>query len=181
MARGRFLALVSFLALLTVLPAAPVAAVTAGRVAIGDSVMLGAADELRADGFRVNARVSRQMRDAAALVRGLKRAGKLPTKVVIHLGTNGLFQVSDCDAAVTAAGPHRHVYLVTIKVPRPHRAPDNRRLRTCARRHSNASIIDWFTRSRTHPAWFAPDGYHLTQRGQNAYAAFLDKAGRAPH
>lgn len=151
------------------------AAVPPRKLGIGDSVMLAARDELRSTGWRVNARVSRQMRDADAAILALKRAGRLPTKVVLHLGTNGPFLDSDCGAAIRAAGPHRHVYLVTIKVPRPYRAPNNTRLHTCARRFASASLIDWFTYSHTHGSWFARDGYHLTAAGQDAYAAYLER------
>jgi hypothetical protein len=151
------------------------AAIPPGRMAIGDSVMLGARDELRATGWRVNARVSRQMRDADATILALKRRGRLLKKVVLHLGTNGPFVESDCVAAVRAAGRHRHVYLVTIKIPRSYRAPNNRRLHSCARRFATVSLIDWFTHSHTHASWFARDGYHLTATGQDAYAAYLER------
>jgi hypothetical protein len=137
--------------------------------------MLGARDELRAMGWRVNARLSRQMRDAGTTILAVKRAGRLPTKVVLHLGTNGPFLESDCAAAVRAAGPRRHVYLVTLKVPRPYRTPNNTRLRSCARRFATASLIGWYTYSHTHPSWFARDGYHLRAAGQDAYAAYLER------
>lgn len=151
------------------------AAIRPGKVGIGDSVMLGARDELRAMGWRVNARISRQMRDSDTTILALKRAGRLPTKVVVDLGTNGEFLQSDCAAAVRAAGPRRHVYLVTIKIPRRYRAPNNNRLHSCARRFPTASLIDWYTYSHTHRSWFARDGYHLTAAGQDAYAAYLER------
>jgi hypothetical protein len=56
------------------------AAIPPGRLAIGDSVMLGAREELRARGMRVNAVVSRQFRDAVPLVEQLKAAGTLPSE-----------------------------------------------------------------------------------------------------
>jgi len=51
------------------------AAIPPGRLAVGDSVMLGAKGELVARGFRVNAIVSRQFRDAVSLVERLKAGG----------------------------------------------------------------------------------------------------------
>jgi hypothetical protein len=150
-------------------------AIPPGRMAIGDSVMLGARDELRSRGWRVSARISRQMRDADSTILALKRKGRLPRNVLVHLGTNGAFLAGDCASAVRAAGRHRHVYLVTIKIPRSYRAPNNTRLRSCARRFATASLIDWFTYSHTHASWFARDGYHLTATGQDAYAAYLER------
>ena len=151
------------------------AGVPPGRYAIGDSVMLGARTQLIARGFRVDAVVSRQFRDAPALVRRLAAGGHLPVDVIIALGTNGLLDGADCDAAVRRAGPDRHVFLVTVKVPRSYRDPNNARLRACAHRHGNASIVDWYTYSRFHVAWFYADGYHLTPAGRTAYAGLLDR------
>ena len=152
------------------------AGVPSGRYAIGDSVMLGARTQLIARGFRVNAEVSRQFRDGPHLVHHLAVGGHLPVDVIVHLGTNGLIEGADCDALVRAAGPDRHVFLVTIKVPRSYRDPNNARLRACAHRHANASIVDWYGYSRYHVTWFYGDGYHLTPAGRQAYAAFLDRS-----
>ena len=161
----------------TITPA--IAGVPAGRYAIGDSVMLGAREALIGYGFRVNADVSRQFVDAVHLVHHLAVGGHLPVNVVVHLGTNGPIDGADCDALVRAAGRDRHVYLVTIKVPRPYRDANNRRLRACGRRHANASVIDWYALSRYHRAWFYPDGYHLRPIGRHEYAALLDESVRA--
>lgn len=152
------------------------AGIPAGRFALGDSVMLGARDELRARGFVVDADESRQYDDAAPIVRRRAENGHLPLNVIVHLGTNGLLDGVDCDRVVRAAGARRHVFLVTLKVPRPHREPNNARLRACAHRHDNASVIDWYEYSRHHSAWFYSDGFHLTSSGQQAYAAFIDRS-----
>jgi hypothetical protein len=150
------------------------AAIPAGRLAIGDSVMLGAKEELTARGFRVNASISRQFRDAAPLVKRIKEAGRLRRKVVIHLGNNGvLIQAADCNRISEIAGPNRTVYLVTLKIPRWYRATQNERLAACAQRRANTRLIDWYGFSHDHPGWFADDGFHLTPRGQTKYAAFL--------
>lgn len=143
----------------------------ATRIGLGDSVMKGATSELRARGFRVNTVESRQFSAAPALIRSLKVAGRLPPIVVIHLGNNGYIEQADCRKAVRTAG-NRTVYLVTLKVPRGWRAANNRRLRACANRFSNASIIDWFSYAVNHPSWFY-DGFHLTPAGRTKYAAFI--------
>ena len=155
---------------------AALAGIPQGRYAIGDSVMLGAREALVVRGFRVNAEVSRQFRDGPALVRQLAAGGHLPVEVIVHLGTTGLIDGADCDALVRAAGSERHVSLVTDKVPRPYRDANNARLRACAHRHDNVSVIDWYGFSRFHTAWFYEDGYHLTLIGRREYAAFLDRS-----
>jgi hypothetical protein len=159
------------------LSAAPAGAgIRAGRYAIGDSVMLGVRESLVARGFRVNAQVSRQFDDAVPLVRDLAAGGYLPVNVIVHLGTNGLIDGADCDRLVHVVGEGRHLYLVTIKVPRPYRDANNARLQACAHRHDNVSLIDWYALSRYHRAWFYGDGYHLRPSGRREYAALLDRS-----
>jgi hypothetical protein len=166
--------IVALLATAALTPSPAVGSIRAGRLGIGDSVMLGAKEELHARGFGVvDALVSRQFYDAPARVQHWKRLGKLPKNVVIHLGNNGIVRASDCSHAVQAAGIHRHVFLVTLKVPRSWRILDNHRLRLCARRFANTRLIDWYAVSRDHPGWFARDGYHLTASGQTAYASLI--------
>ncbi|HEX9775301.1 MAG TPA: hypothetical protein VGB83_06955 [Actinomycetota bacterium] len=147
------------------------------RLAIGDSVMLGARDELKEDaGFRrVDADVSRQFYAADNRVRYWKRRGVLPRVVFIHLGNNGRVLAADCDDAVRAAGSWRSVFFATLKVPRSWRKPNNVQLRACAKRHANAYVIGWNRYSKDHPEWFASDGFHLSPLGQDRYAAFVDR------
>ncbi|NDF82586.1 MAG: acyltransferase, partial [Actinobacteria bacterium] len=57
-------------------------------LAIGDSVMLGAARELAARGATVDAMKSRSVRQALEIVNYLKSIRRLGSIVVIHLGTN---------------------------------------------------------------------------------------------
>jgi hypothetical protein len=150
------------------------AGIPPGRYAIGDSVMLGARDELIGRGIKVNAVVSRQFRDAVPLVEQLKAAGRLRKKVIIHLGNNGiLIEAGDCDRISEVAGPNRTVYLVNLKIPRSYRRIQNERLSACAQRRANTLLIDWFHYSRNHPSWFAADGYHLTSAGQTRFASFI--------
>jgi len=175
MMRSPKLALLA-LALVVGVSARAMAQVPPGRYAIGDSVMLGARTQLIARGFRVNAEVSRQFRDAPHLVHHLAIGGHLPVDVVVHLGTNGPIDGADCDALIRAAGTDRHVFLVTVKMPRWWRDQVNWRLHACARRHANASIIDWYGYSHDHTTWFYADGFHLTPAGREAYAAFLDRS-----
>jgi len=167
-------AIVALLAAAALSPSSAVGSIRAGRLGIGDSVMLGAKQELHARGFGiVDAVVSRQFYAAPSRVIYWKRRGRLPENVVIHLGNNGIVELSDCAHAVQAAGSHRHVFLVTLKVPRSWRALDNHRLHICAGRFANAYLINWYGKSHDHPGWFARDGYHLTASGRTAYASLV--------
>ena len=150
------------------------AGIPPGRYAIGDSVTLGAKDELNGRGIKVNAVVSRQFRDAVPLVEQLKAHGRLRKKVIIHLGNNGiLIEAAQCNRISEVAGANRTVYLVNLKIPRWYRRTQNERLAACAGRRANTQLIDWFRYSRNHSSWFAADGFHLTAEGQTRYAAFI--------
>jgi hypothetical protein len=144
-----------------------------GRLAIGDSILLGAAGGLRSRGFRVDAEVGRQFSTALGIVRHYRARGRLPGRVVIALGTNGYATRTACHRAVRAA-EDRTVYLVNNRVPRAWQGRNNRVLRSCAQDFRRAHLINWYGQSRGHPAWIASDGYHLTSMGQRHYTRFVD-------
>ena len=146
------------------------------RLAVGDSLMVGAASRMRQRGFAVHARVGRQFSAGPSIVRSYR--GRLPRNVVIELGTNGTISLAHCRSIVRAAGPHRRVFLVTNRVPRSWQARNNRTLRACDRsfRSSRVRIVDWYGASAGHPAWFARDRVHLTSAGQRAFVRLIDRA-----
>jgi hypothetical protein len=152
------------------------AGIPPGRYAIGDSVMLGAAPQLRNRGIQVNATVSRQFGDALGIVRSLKRDGRLKRTIIVHLGTNGVpVDPADCDALARSVGRDRRLYLVTITIERRYRRTQNARLAQCANRHRNTRLIDWWAYSHDHPGWFYADGYHLNATGRIRYATLLHR------
>lgn len=146
-----------------------------GVVAIGDSIMLGARANLRKDEVRVDAAVSRQATSAPGIMRRL--GDRLPQDVVIHLGTNGTFPAATCRDIVKAAGPGRHIYLLTIKVPRRWERSNNAVIRACARRFpTQVTVIDWNWAASRHRAWLYGDGYHLRPAGARGYANVIHSA-----
>lgn len=179
MARRLTVVLIVVAALATTAPGAS-GEVAKGRLGIGDSVMAGAAEELHDAFFRiVDTATSRQFSTADDRIRYWRSRGRLPENVVIHLGNNGWVEPATCNAAVTAAGSARNVFLVTVKVPRFWRQTNNQRLRACADRYPSAYLIDWYAYSRSHSSWFYSDGYHLTATGQRAYASFVAQRVKA--
>ena len=158
-------------------PSAGRGGVPRGRYGIGDSVMLGAAEHLRARGIQVQAQGrGRQFGAALGIVRDLKRDGRLKRKIIVHLGTNGVaIDPDNCDALARAVGRDRRLFLVTIKIERTYRRAQNARLRQCADRHRNTRLIGWYAYSHDHPGWFYSDGYHLNGTGRVRYAALLDR------
>ena len=77
----------------TTLPSEPV-----DYLAVGDSVMLGAAGVLTVRGYTVDAHVSRQMIDMVPIFQQFGEADLFGDPVIIHLGTNGPFDAETLDA-----------------------------------------------------------------------------------
>jgi hypothetical protein len=148
-----------------------------GKVAIGDSVMLGAKQRLRSRGIRVDATVSRQFGALPSVIKQMRRAGRLGKTVIVHLGNNGYVEPAACRRAVRLA-TNRQIYLVTVKVPRVWRRANNKRLARCADTYARVHLIDWYSRSKSHGSWFARDGYHLTRTGARRYAGILSNQTR---
>jgi hypothetical protein len=173
--RSRLVRVAALAAAASVVVAFPAGATTRHhRIGVGDSIMLSAEDDLDPFGVVVNAEVGRQFAEGLHVVRRLAMHDRLPRQVVVHLGTNGYVDPADCDELIAWAGPHRHVFLVTVRVPMEWEEPNNDVLHKCAARADNAFVIRWFAYSDGHPEWFAEGGYHLNEEGQAAYAAFLD-------
>jgi hypothetical protein len=149
-----------------------VAAPSGGVLALGDSVMLGAANALAEaiGGVEVDAAVSRQFTTGLELLLARRDEGRLPGTVVVHLGTNGSVAGETCDALMDALAGRR-VLLVTLQVPRSWEAGNNAILRDCALRHG-AGIADWSS-AADRPGQLAGDGYHLNPEGADAYAALI--------
>jgi hypothetical protein len=146
------------------------------RLAVGDSLMVGAAGRMGRRGFAIHARVGRQFSTAPGIVRSY--GSRLPRNVVIELGTNGTITLAHCRAVVRAAGSKRRVFLVTNRVPRSWERANNRTLRACDRsfRSSRVRLVDWHRASQGHPEWFGRDRIHLSGRGQLAFVRLIDRA-----
>jgi lysophospholipase L1-like esterase len=162
---------------LSLSPAATVHAVPSGdRLAIGDSVMLGAQTQLKARGFRVDATVSRQSYSGPALLRA--KGSSLPRTVVVHLGTNGSFPLDVCRRIVRNAGPDRQVFLVTVHVPRSWQDSNNAAIRRCDRSFAadRVTVVDWHSAATRNPGWLYRDRVHLTPAGARGFARLIDQA-----
>ena len=105
---------------------------------IGDSVLLGAVDEVAGVGYEVNTRGCRQMSEGLRLL--ASRRGRLPSLVAIMLGANGEMAPGQIRKAMRIIGPDRVLRLVT-----PRRNPRAaRQMRAAARRYrGRVAVIDW--------------------------------------
>ncbi|MEZ5311611.1 MAG: hypothetical protein R2735_13705 [Microthrixaceae bacterium] len=136
--------------------------------------MLGAAGAIRSamPGIRVDAKVGRRFNQVLSVVDWYAKNGYLIGPLVVHMGTNGVFDDADMDRLIAAAG-HRKVLLINAKVARPWEALVNARIAAAVERHKNARLLDWFALSSAHPEWFANDGAHLRPEGAAAFANLI--------
>jgi hypothetical protein len=143
---------------------------------IGDSVLKGAAPELRnalGPHTVVDGRVNRQFRHADDVARDLRSQGKLGDIVVLHLGTNSPFNSSTWDEVMTELEGVDQVYVLTIQVPRRWESQVNSAIRSGVERWPNVKIIDYFTWGNARPDYYVEDGVHLNAAGRAAYADFI--------
>ena len=146
-------------------------------LAIGDSVMLGAAKQLAAEGFDVNVHGCRQMTEGLRLLRARRRAGNLPEVVVVALGANWVIKPSEIRAALRTLGARRSLGLVTPREDGGGSGSDARVVRAAGRHFPNrVKVLDWVAYSRGHGGWFAGDGLHLGPAGARGLARLLHRA-----
>jgi hypothetical protein len=150
-------------------------------VALGDSVMLGAAEELQARGFQVDALQSRQMSAFVPTMQALRDNGTFGSVVVVHLGTNGGFSQETLDAMLATVADVPVVLLLTGKADRGWIADNNAKLRSAPAAYPNVTVVDWEVLSATcEGRCFYDDGIHLTQSGQNFYADVISRVLAQP-
>ena len=144
--------------------------------AIGDSVMLGAAQELK-DLFPesiIDAKESRQVTQAKSILEVLSANKQLEPTVIIALGTNGPFSQEKGQTLIDYLGADRTIYWVNV-FGEHLQWPDqsNETIRALAKQNKNVTVIDWASYAASHSEWFYDDGIHLNADGRRAYAHLI--------
>jgi peptidoglycan/LPS O-acetylase OafA/YrhL len=148
--------------------------------AIGDSVMLAAAPQLRAalPGSSIYALVSRQMSQGIQVARRLASSGELRPIVVVGLGTNGPITMAQVRALRAVAGPQRALVFVNTFVPRPWQPEVNGVLAAAARQYRGITLANWFIAIRNRTGLLWGDGVHPRPAGGLVYARMVAAAVR---
>lgn len=143
--------------------------------AFGDSVMLGAAQNMK-DLFPdvvVDANVNRQVYSSKDLIQNLADEDLLKDPVVIGLGTNGDFTEAQFADFMKLLGD-RKVYWINVHAPSLRiQGVVNAALTKYAESYDNLTIIDWYDYSKDHSDWFYEDQVHLTPAGRIGYTKLL--------
>ena len=146
-------------------------------IAIGDSVMLGAANVLTERGITVDALKSRPFRQALEIGNYLKSVNRLGEIVIIHLGTNNYVDQKTLDEIMVPLADVDTVVFVTNYVPsKKWQDPNNVLMRAMPDKYGNVKILDWYTIAEAHPEYLYGDKIHLNPEGQAVYADLIMQA-----
>lgn len=137
-------------------------------VGIGDSVMLGAVENLYKEfpnGY-FDAKISRTAWVVDDILLDLKNKNILGNPIILNLGSNGDCN-ENCKIEIMKICENRHVFWVnTTNDSNVH---VNDKLAKLATKYNNLHIIDWEKISSGHPEYFVSDGIHLTGIGREVY------------
>lgn len=146
-------------------------------LAIGDSVMLGAANILTERGITVDALKSRPFRQALEIANYVKSIGRLGEFVIIHLGTNNYVDQETLDEIMVPLKDVDLVLMITAHVPsKPWQDPNNALVRAMPNAYGNVKVLDWYQIAEAHPEYLYGDKIHLNNEGQKVYADLIMQA-----
>lgn len=145
--------------------------------ALGDSVMKGAARELKALGAVVDAEQDRQGKNGADIFHQLKDLGVTMDAAVVHLGTNGPIKKETMDRLLRALVDVPKVVILTGKANRGWTEPNNAMIRSLPLEYPNVIVVDWEREAQNCVgACLTKDGIHLDKDGRIFYADLIFRA-----
>ncbi len=161
-------------------PQHPAGSSHADILAIGDSVMVGAANYLGIAGaVEVDAQEGRQASAVVSILAARSAAGTLPRVVVIHIGNNGVLTRGQIDAMMASLAGVQQVIFVNLHVDRSWQDSNNANIAAAAGAYPNITVVDWHDASANHPEYFWDD-IHLKPVGADAYARDIANAIQPP-
>ena len=146
--------------------------------AIGDSVMVGASDDLSVQipNLDLDAKVGLQVSQAIEMLRARRNAGELNQIVLLDIGNNAPLSAKEFDEVMQTLDGVRQVFFLNLREPRDWEGPNNQVLADGVARYPNARLIDWHGASEGHPELFWNDGIHLRPEGATFYTHLIVKA-----
>jgi peptidoglycan/LPS O-acetylase OafA/YrhL len=149
-------------------------------VALGDSVMIGAASNLAArlgPGFSMNAKVGRQASEFVEIVQQLRREGHHPNALIIQMGNNGPLYGEDMEAIQKATTEVGQVFLINDHAPVSWIDESNHALAEAGEDWPHTTLIDWASVAAENEdlLW---DGIHLKPAAAGLYARLVNEAVR---
>ena len=144
-------------------------------VGVGDSVMLGAVNDIYnvfPNGY-FDAKISRTAWVANDILKGMKTRGLLSDTVVFGLGANGDCPENCKNEILNTIGDSK---LFWLNASNDNEVHVNANINKFADKHDNVYVIDWASISKGHPEYFVADKIHLTNVGRKVYAETIYNA-----
>jgi len=142
--------------------------------AIGDSLMVGAMEQLTAAWSKIviDAEVGRSVEGGIDVLEHRLATGS-PDVLVFALGTNNGATAEQIARVMRLASDIDKVVFVNVAVPRPWEAASNIAILEATGTYANATSVDWKTGSATGNGLFRADGYHLTADGVSLWVDMI--------
>jgi peptidoglycan/LPS O-acetylase OafA/YrhL len=161
-------------------PALPPGSPPPRIIALGDSVMVGAADRLSArlgPGLSLNAKEGRQASEFVEILEKLKRNGHDPDAMIIQMGNNGPLYGAEMEAIQKATANLGELFLITDHAPVSWIDESNGALAEAAEDWPHTTLIDWAAVAAEHEdeLW---DGIHLKPSAAALYAQLVSEVVR---
>ena len=150
----------------------------ANAIIIGDSVTVGAADNLKAvlpQAF-VDGQKNRKLPEGLPAYQAAKNTGFQEKVPVISLGTNSLGNEEPVIRELITAMHGGPIYFVTLRSPYSNASENNEIIRRVAQENPNVGLIDWEKATEGHSEYLIDDGIHLTPLGVPAYTQLIRQA-----
>ena len=151
------------------------AAQTLELTAFGDSVMLGATQNLQEvfPQVIVDAVIGRQLYNCIDELKQLEADGLLKDNLLLGLGSNGPATEAQFDQLMALIG-ERQVYLVNTRVPTQRWQNEvNQLLIKMSEKYSNITLIDWYSTTEGQGGWFREDQVHPNEQGLIEYTSLV--------
>ena len=141
-------------------------------LAIGDSVMKGAAGRLKELGAVVDAVQDRQADIGIGIFVQLRELGVTMDAAVVHLGTNGPITDAEIETLMEAVADVPRVVILTSSAYRDWTNANNAKWKALPATHPNVTVLDWAEVSRSCTGdCFSSDHIHLNRDGIEFYAS----------
>ena len=149
-------------------------------IALGDSVMVGAAERLAArlgPGLSLNAKEGRQASEFVAIIEKLRRTGHQPDAMIIQMGNNGPLYGAEMEAIQKATANLGELFLINDHAPVSWVGESNHALDEAAEDWPHTTLIDWADLAAEHEdeLW---DGIHLKPSAAALYAQLASEIVR---
>lgn len=148
---------------------------------IGDSLTVDIGEKIKEKypGAIIDGKISRQLTAATALADQYANYNNENTAVIFQLGTNGFFTESQVEELVKKFDK-ADIYFVNVKVPRTWEKSVNKELDALKERHSDITIIDWYSVANNNQNYFEPDKVHLNSEGVETMVSLIEKSLKHP-